>query len=84
MVQEYKIVMLGSGAVGKSALTIHFVTGVFYEHYDPTIEDAYRKMVNIEGKLYMLEIIDTAGAVSDQISVYINTNPNYCFYDNKN
>jgi GTPase SAR1 family protein len=31
MVQEYKIVVLGSGGVGKSALTVQFVQGVFVE-----------------------------------------------------
>ncbi len=36
--QEYKIVVLGGGGVGKSALTIRLVTNNFLEEYDPTIE----------------------------------------------
>jgi GTPase SAR1 family protein len=28
---EYKIVVLGSGGVGKSALTVQFVQGIFVE-----------------------------------------------------
>ena len=36
--REYKVVMLGSGGVGKSALTVKFVTGQFAERYDPTVE----------------------------------------------
>lgn len=43
--REYKIVVLGSGGVGKSALTVKFVTGRFEEMYDPTIEDFYRKEI---------------------------------------
>ena len=61
--REYKIVVLGSGGVGKSALTVQFVQGIFVEKYDPTIEDCYRKQVEINGQQCMLEILDTAGTV---------------------
>ena len=59
--REYKIVVLGSGGVGKSALTVQFVQGIFVEKYDPTIEDSYRKQVEVDGQQSMLEILDTAG-----------------------
>merc|ERR1712242_219917 len=59
--REYKIVVLGSGGVGKSALTVQFVQGIFVEKYDPTIEDSYRKQVEGDGQQCMLEILDTAG-----------------------
>ena len=61
--EEYKIVVLGSGGVGKSALTIQFVQGFFVDKYDPTIEDSYRKQVVVDGKQCILEILDTAGTV---------------------
>ncbi|PIK50414.1 putative ras-related protein [Apostichopus japonicus] len=61
--KEYKLVVLGSGGVGKSALTVQFVQGIFVEKYDPTIEDSYRKQVEVEGQQCMLEILDTAGTV---------------------
>ena len=59
--REHKIVVLGSGGVGKSALTVQFVQGIFVEKYDPTIEDSYRKQVEVDGQQCMLEILDTAG-----------------------
>lgn len=59
--REYKIVVLGSGGVGKSALTVQFVQGIFVEKYDPTIEDSYRKQVEVDSHQCMLEILDTAG-----------------------
>jgi len=59
--REYKIVVLGSGGVGKSALTVQFVQGIFVEKYDPTIEDSYRKQVEVDNSMYTLEIMDTAG-----------------------
>ncbi|CAL8114737.1 unnamed protein product [Orchesella dallaii] len=59
--KEYKIVVLGSGGVGKSALTVQFVQGVFVEAYDPTIEDSYRKQIEVDGEQCTLEVLDTAG-----------------------
>jgi len=58
---EYKIVVLGGGGVGKSALTIRLVTDNFLDEYDPTIEDSYRKQVEIDGTFALLDILDTAG-----------------------
>lgn len=45
--REYKVVVLGSGGVGKSALTVQFVSNKFMEKYDPTIEDFYRKEIEV-------------------------------------
>uniref|UniRef100_A0A8B9GSV5 RAP2A, member of RAS oncogene family n=1 Tax=Amazona collaria TaxID=241587 RepID=A0A8B9GSV5_9PSIT len=59
--REYKVVVLGSGGVGKSALTVQFVTGTFIEKYDPTIEDFYRKEIEVDASPSVLEILDTAG-----------------------
>ncbi|XP_078595705.1 ras-related protein Rap-1b isoform X1 [Branchiostoma floridae x Branchiostoma japonicum] len=41
--------------------TVQFVQGIFVEKYDPTIEDCYRKQVEVDGQQCMLEILDTAG-----------------------
>lgn len=59
--KEYKVVVLGSGGVGKSALTVKFVSGTFMEKYDPTIEDFYRKEIEVDSAPSVLEILDTAG-----------------------
>jgi len=56
-----RLCVLGSGAVGKSALTLRYTTDEFQDCYDPTIEDAYRKTVEIDGKPVALDILDTAG-----------------------
>mmetsp|Transcript_6463 Transcript_6463/g.18322 ORF Transcript_6463/g.18322 Transcript_6463/m.18322 type:complete len:192 (-) Transcript_6463:102-677(-) len=62
---EYRIVVVGSGGVGKSALTVRFIQGNFLEKYDPTIEDSYRKLVEVDGSACMLDIMDTAGQEED-------------------
>ena len=59
--REFKVVVLGSGGVGKSALTVQFVSGCFMEKYDPTIEDFYRKEIEVDNSPCVLEILDTAG-----------------------
>jgi len=39
--EELKIVVFGSGGVGKSALIVQLIQNVFVEQYDPTLEDSY-------------------------------------------
>jgi small GTP-binding protein len=54
---EYKLVVVGAGGVGKSALTIQLIQNHFVDEYDPTIEDSYRKQVcvlTIQTKLALL------------------------------
>ena len=58
---DYKIVVTGSGAVGKSSLTIQLIQNQFIEEYDPTIEDSYRKQCIIDNQVALLDILDTAG-----------------------
>ena len=67
--QEYKLVVLGTGGVGKSALTVQFVQNIFVERYDPTIEDSYRKQVRFLPKIerILMEHIEPKNS-SDQAS----------------
>ncbi|KYN20039.1 PREDICTED: GTP-binding protein Rit2 [Trachymyrmex cornetzi] len=59
----YKIVVLGDGGVGKSAVTLQFVSHRFLDYHDPTIEDSYQTQVVIDGEAALLDILDTAGQV---------------------
>ncbi|RSH94453.1 hypothetical protein EHS25_004256 [Saitozyma podzolica] len=69
---EQKLVIVGSGGVGKSAITIRFCTSQFHDQaYNPTIEDSYRKQFVVDDEAVTLEILDTAGqeeygAMADQ------------------
>lgn len=70
--RELKLVVVGSGGVGKSAITIRFTSAQFYDQgYNPTIEDSYRKQFVVDEEAVTLEILDTAGqeeyaAMADQ------------------
>ncbi|XP_073179292.1 GTP-binding protein Rit1 isoform X2 [Lepidochelys kempii] len=59
--REYKLVMLGAGGVGKSAMTMQFISHRFPEDHDPTIEDAYKIRIRIDDEPANLDILDTAG-----------------------
>jgi len=79
----YKLVLVGLGGVGKSCLTIMFISQRFIEDYDPTLEDSYRKHVTVDEDECLLDIYDTAGqedfsAVRDQ---YMRTGDGFlCVY----
>ncbi|KAM9138153.1 GTP-binding protein Rit2 [Pangshura tecta] len=59
--REYKVVMMGAGGVGKSAMTMQFISHRFPDYHDPTIEDAYKTQVRIDDEPAYLDILDTAG-----------------------
>ncbi|KAF9182345.1 Ras GTPase [Haplosporangium sp. Z 767] len=61
LMREYKLVVVGGGGVGKSALTIQFIQSHFVDEYDPTIEDSYRKQCVIDDEVALLDVLDTAG-----------------------
>ncbi len=54
-VTTYKLVVVGDGGVGKSALTIQFFQKMFVQDYDPTIEDSYIQHTEIDGQWCILD-----------------------------
>lgn len=57
----HKVIMVGSGGVGKSALTLQFMYDEFVEDYEPTKADSYRKKILLDGEEVQIDILDTAG-----------------------
>jgi len=45
-----KVILLGAGGVGKSALIFQFVYEEFLENYEPTKADCFQKKVTLEGE----------------------------------
>lgn len=65
-IETYKIILLGTSGVGKSAIITQFIYKKFVDIYNPTIEDSYQKNFTFLNKDYILEILDTSG--SDKFS----------------
>eukprot|EP01133_Synstelium_polycarpum_P013618 gene13618-16025_t len=59
---KYFVAVMGSGSVGKSALTVQFTQGIFVDKYDPTVEDTYTKSFELDGENVCIEVLDTAGS----------------------
>jgi len=61
MSSAIKLVLVGQGGVGKTAMVLRYTTGDFNEQYMPTIGDMYTKDVEVFGAPRHIEIDDTAG-----------------------
>ncbi|VDO01126.1 unnamed protein product [Rodentolepis nana] len=60
-----RLVVVGIGGVGKSALTLFFMYDEFVQDYEPTRVDSYRKRITVNGEEVNLHILDTAGELND-------------------
>ncbi|XP_045148033.1 GTP-binding protein Di-Ras3 isoform X1 [Echinops telfairi] len=60
--KDYRVVVLGSSGVGKSALVQRWVRGTFRDNYLPTIEDTYRQVMSCNNSVGALHITDTTGS----------------------
>uniref|UniRef100_A0A4W3J8E3 small monomeric GTPase n=1 Tax=Callorhinchus milii TaxID=7868 RepID=A0A4W3J8E3_CALMI len=62
---EVKIALFGSEAVGKSALLVRFLTKRFIGEYASNSHSLYRKRLSIDGRQLNLEIFDPCSRVSE-------------------
>ncbi|KAK6478306.1 GTP-binding protein Rhes-like [Huso huso] len=56
-----RLVVMGAPKVGKSSIVGRFLKGSFDEQYVPTTEDFHRKLYQIKGENYQLDILDASG-----------------------
>ncbi|XP_046582724.1 ras-related and estrogen-regulated growth inhibitor-like isoform X1 [Haliotis rubra] len=58
-----RLVILGTPGVGKTALTVRYLTRRFIGEYCPTLESVYKYHTRIDEDDVKLEILDTAGQI---------------------
>jgi len=58
---QFKVVVVGDGAVGKTCLLMSFTEGVFPTKYVPTIFDNFTATLRHQGRTFRLDLYDTAG-----------------------
>lgn len=56
-----QVIVIGTGGVGKSAMTLQYMYDEFVADYEPTKADAYHKELELDGDPCNVNILDTAG-----------------------
>lgn len=59
--ETYHFAILGLAAVGKSCITLQYVTNKFVAEYNNTLEDKFTKLENLDDIPCSIEILDTSG-----------------------
>ena len=57
----HKVIMVGSGRVGKTSITLRFMYDDFIEEYDPVRAETYCRKVTFGGNECQINILDTVG-----------------------
>ncbi|XP_077301061.1 ras-related and estrogen-regulated growth inhibitor-like protein [Arctopsyche grandis] len=56
-----KVMVLGQGGVGKTAMVVRFITRRFIGEYDPSLEKVYAFHTVMDDEMVYFDILDTAG-----------------------
>ena len=59
--EQFKVVVVGDGAVGKTCMIMCYAMDVFPSNYIPTVFDAHTGKAKYDGKEVGIKIFDTAG-----------------------
>ncbi|GLV33708.1 uncharacterized protein CBL_11406 [Carabus blaptoides fortunei] len=64
---EVKVAVIGAPSVGKSALTVRFLTRRYIGEYDHQSENRYKHEVLVDGEPILFEILDTCPKSENEI-----------------
>ncbi|KAK9871284.1 hypothetical protein WA026_011554 [Henosepilachna vigintioctopunctata] len=59
--KSLKVMILGQGGVGKTAMVVRFITRRYIGDYDPSLEKIYTYHTVIDNEMVYFDILDTAG-----------------------
>ena len=59
--ERHRVVVMGAGKVGKTAIINRFLHGKFPEHYKQTVEDLHCRDYDIKGAALKVDLLDTSG-----------------------
>ncbi|KAH3767454.1 small GTPase superfamily [Pelomyxa schiedti] len=62
----FRVVVDGCEGVGKSSIVLQWISSVFVERWDPTMEDSYRKQFDVDGVECLLDVLDSVVVGQDQ------------------
>ncbi|XP_065169359.1 ras-related and estrogen-regulated growth inhibitor isoform X2 [Atheta coriaria] len=72
--KSLKIMILGQGGVGKSAMVVRFITNRYIGEYDPTLEKIYTFHSVIDNEVIYFDILDSAGQLDESESYSLEAN----------
>lgn len=58
----FEIVFFGAAGVGKTSIIRRYYMNHFTNVYDPTVEDFYSRVINVDGNVIVLNTTDTSGS----------------------
>jgi len=64
--KSFRIVVLGVGGVGKTALTVRFMTNRYIGDYEPSLETIYCHWCQVDDNLVEFQVMDTAAGQDDE------------------
>ncbi|KAK3603110.1 hypothetical protein CHS0354_027894 [Potamilus streckersoni] len=70
-IPEYNIALVGQLGVGKSALTVKYITRRFIMEYDPDIEDTYTKHEWVDNMEFAVHVMDTCDKPDSDSTRYL-------------
>ncbi|EFX68411.1 hypothetical protein DAPPUDRAFT_63150 [Daphnia pulex] len=77
---DYRVVVVGGAATGKSSLVLRFVRDTFNERHIPTVEDVYCQVVSCnKNSVCNLQIVDTTGSYQFPAMLRLNISKAHAF-----